>query len=311
MILVLTSSGDLTSDYVIDALNNLNAAVVRLNTNDLLNEWRFEITPSTMWFESNGRSVQPADVSAVYFRRAYEPEPPSGMRADARHFVAREARVVIRALYSALDCCWVSNPTAIELAENKPRQLNIARTLGFNVPATVVTNQSNVAEQFVAQHSPVVIKAVSYGDLGDGKVLHTTLVDNWSDEFRHEIELGPVLLQEYITKRCEYRVTVVGSTLFCCRIDSQGDVRYSVDMRRGLADESMVHELVDLEPTTQAKCVELVARLGLKFGAIDLVEDTGGLLWFLEINPNGQWAWIEDRTGAPIARTLAEMLKRG
>ncbi len=57
-----------------------------------------------------------------------------------------------------------------------------------------------------------------------------------------------------------------------------------------------------------AKCVALVKRMGLAFGAIDLVMDKAGKLWFLEINPNGQWAFIEDDTAQPIGKAIAELL---
>ena len=48
-------------------------------------------------------------------------------------------------------------------------------------------------------------------------------------------------------------------------------------------------------------------RLG--FGAIDLIQDRDGAHWFLEINPNGQWAWIETRTGQPIATAIVDWLE--
>jgi len=46
----------------------------------------------------------------------------------------------------------------------------------------------------------------------------------------------------------------------------------------------------------------------LRFSAIDLVEATDGDFWFLEANPNGQWAWIEQRTGAPVSAAIATAL---
>jgi len=31
---------------------------------------------------------------------------------------------------------------------------------------------------------------------------------------------------------------------------------------------------------------------------------------FWDMNPNGQWGWIEELTGLPIARAIAELLAR-
>ncbi|MNZ28723.1 hypothetical protein D3C78_459550 [compost metagenome] len=50
-------------------------------------------------------------------------------------------------------------------------------------------------------------------------------------------------------------------------------------------------------------------RLNLRYGAIDFVCDPQGNLWFLEINPNGQWAWIENLTGYPIAEAIVDELE--
>ena len=52
----------------------------------------------------------------------------------------------------------------------------------------------------------------------------------------------------------------------------------------------------------------LVRRLGLAYGAIDLVLTPDGRYVFLEINPNGQYLWIEQLTGLPISEAIAEWL---
>ena len=58
-------------------------------------------------------------------------------------------------------------------------------------------------------------------------------------------------------------------------------------------------------------CVRLVRALGLCFGALDLILTPQGEYVFLEVNPNGQWAWIEDFTGLPISDAIAELLMQG
>ena len=56
------------------------------------------------------------------------------------------------------------------------------------------------------------------------------------------------------------------------------------------------------------RCADLVATLDLTFGAIDLVLDDHGVLQFLELNPNGEWMWIEDFVGYQISDTIAKFL---
>jgi glutathione synthase/RimK-type ligase-like ATP-grasp enzyme len=58
------------------------------------------------------------------------------------------------------------------------------------------------------------------------------------------------------------------------------------------------------------KCVEFVKKLGLVFGAIDLVKSFDKF-YFLEINPNGEWAWLQKEAGLPIAETIVDYLVNG
>ncbi|MNY38950.1 RimK-like ATP-grasp domain protein [compost metagenome] len=104
------------------------------------------------------------------------------------------------------------------------------------------------------------------------------------------------------------RVTVVGDRVFSAAIHSQADEDSTVDWRRG-DSVNLRHEVISLPEPVAMRCVELVRRLGLRYGAIDLVEDPEGRFWFLECNPNGQWAWIENRTGLPIAAAIVDQLQ--
>ncbi|GAA5764612.1 hypothetical protein [Streptosporangium roseum] len=49
-------------------------------------------------------------------------------------------------------------------------------------------------------------------------------------------------------------------------------------------------------------------RGGLSFGAFDFGLTGDGIPVFLECNPNGQWGWLEDATGLPIAAAIAALL---
>ena len=51
-------------------------------------------------------------------------------------------------------------------------------------------------------------------------------------------------------------------------------------------------------------------RLGLVYGAIDLRRTPEGEHVFLEINTAGEFLFVEERTGQPIARAVADWLAR-
>lgn len=52
-------------------------------------------------------------------------------------------------------------------------------------------------------------------------------------------------------------------------------------------------------------------KLGLCYGAIDMVLTPDGRYVFLEINPNGQYLWIEFATGLPISDAICDLLISG
>ncbi|WP_328990134.1 hypothetical protein OG394_28235 [Kribbella sp. NBC_01245] len=55
----------------------------------------------------------------------------------------------------------------------------------------------------------------------------------------------------------------------------------------------------------------MMDRLGLAFGAFDFIVRRDGQWVFIELNPNGQWAWIEQEVGLPISAALADVLEKG
>jgi len=123
------------------------------------------------------------------------------------------------------------------------------------------------------------------------------------------IRACPIILQREIRKKYDVRVTVVGETVFAATIDSQSDSATEVDWRK-TSQPTLAHAIYHLPPEIAAICVSLTRKLGLRYGAIDLILDCDDQLWFLEINPNGQWGWIETRTGHPIAAAIVSEMEK-
>lgn len=52
----------------------------------------------------------------------------------------------------------------------------------------------------------------------------------------------------------------------------------------------------------------MTERLGLSFAAADFVVTADDEHYFVDLNPNGQWGWIQEATGLPIAAAIAAEL---
>ena len=79
------------------------------------------------------------------------------------------------------------------------------------------------------------------------------------------------------------------------------------DWRRGDVDK-LDHWVEPLPTDLADRCIRLVADYGLAFGAIDLARTPDDQWVFFELNPNGQWAWLEHKTGLPLSAALADLL---
>lgn len=128
-------------------------------------------------------------------------------------------------------------------------------------------------------------------------------------DLSRQVSNCPVIIQSYIQKEFELRVTVVKDKVFACAIYSQSSERTREDWRR-YDIPNTPHKIYKLPKQIEQKCVDIVKKLGLEFGCIDMIVTPGGEFIFLEINPNGQWLWIEHLTGLPIGDAISEELTR-
>jgi len=118
------------------------------------------------------------------------------------------------------------------------------------------------------------------------------------------VKYAPVIFQEYIDG-VDLRITVIGDAFFAAEIDAR-QTRYPVDMRM-VVGEALVQP-VTLSPDLQARLLALQRRLNLAYGAIDMRRTPAGDYYFLEVNPAGQWAFVEERTQLPITKAMADLL---
>ena len=102
----------------------------------------------------------------------------------------------------------------------------------------------------------------------------------------------------------DLRVTVVGDELFAAAIHSQESEYPSTS---GWTWATRGSRLPTCQRTS-LEDVDLMGRLGIVYGAIDLRRMPDGRHVFLEINPAGQWLFVEAVTGQPIAAALARLL---
>lgn len=201
----------------------------------------------------------------------------------------------------------------IQWANSKIHQLNIAHQIELEIPKTILINNPEEAKRFISTiHGPIVTKPLSRGYIDDNNqpgAIYTNLIETKHLERIQQIRYTPPLFQEYVPKDVELRITIVGKNVFTAEIHSQQKKETRHDWRHDtLALEHREHPLPD---DIKLKCIQLAKMFDLEFGAIDMILTPDGRYVFLEINPNGQWAWIEEMTGLPISEAMIELLRQG
>lgn len=244
-------------------------------------------------------------VRCVWWRRPQPFEIQSDVTSgEDRGFAYGESHAAITGLWSCLDAHWVNNPERDEVAGRKVYQLKVAAELGFRVPKTLITNDPHNARRFIDGEGDkgTIYKAFSATQRAWRE---TRLLRPEEREQLDAVRFAPVIFQEHIRADIDLRITVIGEKIFPAEILS-GKTDYLVDFRMTMhAAPIGVHVLPD---EVVAKLRSFMEALGLVYGAIDMRLTPEGEYVFLEVNPAGEWLFVEERTGQPIAAALADHL---
>lgn len=310
-VLILTHQFDPTTDKVVEELNNRDVPVVRMDTSEFPESLSVGAELANDRWSGRLRTVRRcldlSAVSGIYYRRPTSFEFHPELAENERRWSAVEARMGFGGLLATLEP-WLNHPHRIGYAEYKPVQLSSAVAAGLLVPRTLVTNEPETARAFVTDVGLAVCKPFSgsgvYCDEGFRQVFCSVVgPEQCADE---RISRTMHLFQEWVPKDYEVRLTVVDGQFFAARIDGRSEAAY-VDWRADYG--ALSYQAVETPKFVRSRVNALLDRLELRFGALDFVVAPDGEWWFLECNPNGQWAWIEDETGMPIAAALADALE--
>jgi hypothetical protein len=104
-------------------------------------------------------------------------------------------------------------------------------------------------------------------------------------------------------------LVIVGDEVFACEIQTRPGTIEHIDWRIESV-EDLTHKLVELPEKVSAKLKLMLSMMKLNFGAVDLIKDETGTYYFIEINPNGQYFWIELLTGAPLTEAMVSLILR-
>lgn len=329
-ILVVTDTVDAHADRLITLLRELGEEPVRLNSSEVSaqttlvgrldkDSWTGNVT-----LHSNGRIVDFTALTSIWWRKPNAFGLNDDLEQQRREFAIEESEHAVRGFLGALDCYWISHPDNIQRAGYKIEQLQRAASLGFDVPRTLVTTDPAAVRDFYEDcDGDVVYKVLTDPYLAArrfrergwdappaARFVATTRVTPETLARLDSVRAVPCQFQQYVPKRTELRVTIIGDELFAAELFSQEHAETAVDSRR--YDVGVRYRAAVLPDDVAARCMALTRSYGLNFGAVDLIRTPDDRYVFLEINPNGQFLFVQERVPElRMGEAMAACLIRG
>lgn len=312
MLLILTNSQDATADYLIPVLQEAGISHFRLDTDTLIARSSASFRPRQPLLVVAGTPIQPDQITHIWYRR------PEALK-DERFNNCPEGRFALSEWSEAVEGVlshvqrerWMNHPSSNASASHKLEQLTTALSLGFTIPDTLLTQDADDARAFYHQHDgQVIVKPMSNGYVERPKGVDSLIYTNrLSDEdlaSLDDLSQCPTLFQHCIAKASDVRITVVDHAIHAvCLRATDADGHQRCDIRRNNMSD-VAYSDIELPDHVSSLVRRLVDHYGLRFAAIDMVVDLEQQWHFLEVNPNGQWAWLDIAGATNIARSFVE-----
>jgi len=308
-VLILGSRFDFTCDYVVSALRRLRVQYLRLNSEDFC-RYRISLDPVLrelrIGLQEVNYFISSKTLSSVLFRRpVFLRDYGDDRRSVNEIFSEIQWAAFVQNLLIFDEARWYNSPASTYRSELKAVQLLEAARLGFSVPQTEITNYP-ANRPILASGKKLAVKGLDTVMVRDREYElfgFTTFAD--AEEIAAmEWASAPAVIQQAIRPKVDLRVTVIEDQVYAVKV---------LDGDQGFIDDWRLNKTLarfmpfDLPAVVRRRCTQLVASLGLRFGAIDLAL-SGSDYFFLEINPTGEWAWLVDATGLKIDEGLANAL---
>lgn len=313
-VLIVSTIADVATDEVVRRLTSIGIPHKRLNTENFPFSSTLTFRPDKGskqdWMAIDAKSVH--IPSSVWYRRVRTPSKPEGMDDGIYTFCLHENRAAFLGSLLGLNGRWMSYPAAVWRAEFKPFQLSLAHALGIPIPPTVITNDPSMVRRAYAEFGQLIVKPTRSGHVVHGAQDFAIFTSRVLEEHLDQVDSArwsPAIYQTLIPKRFDIRITIVGRKVFAAAIDSQSDPAAAIDWRQ-TENPKLPHHAIDLPQDLCQRLLRLMDSLQLTFGAIDMIQTTEGDYVFLEVNPSGQWLWLDDMLDLGISNAIAEWLAK-
>ncbi|WP_097034484.1 hypothetical protein [Clostridium tertium] len=300
-ILIITSSIDYTVDYIINNYGYKNM-FYRVNV-DMFNRYKFNISyENGFYIESSQWSIGEDELDAIYYRKPLLPNL-CKYEQSYHKMISKDIISYINGIVDGFDGIVLSKPSILRKTENKIYQIKIAKKVGFKFPISSIGTSLDDINKII--EIGAIIKPLTTGKIisnNECEIIQTAKVQSCIKE---DISITPLYIQQYIEKSYELRVTIINNKIFPVKIESFNLIDWRIDQNKNK------YTVVNIPEDIKIKCLEMMKIMNLKFGAFDFIVNNDNEYIFLEVNPNGQWLWLEQKLGVNISSEIINYLEDG
>ena len=297
ILLFLTNSTDATCDYLCKVADEKGVAYIRFDTDFKNDEVKIRYnSQKNVELNLKGYSLSPEDVHCIWNRR---PEKIcAGNLGDTpfdEHYRDEWRHAIDGFFKQVVPAKWVNHPCYNALAISKIEQLHRAKQHLLKIPDSVVTQSYVDFKRFHDEHSGnVITKPISHGYICDGNSVYNIYTNAVSiDKCSFEnFSTCPNFFQQEIAKISDIRINYIDGYIEATELVYSEDGRQRLDIRKNNMD-GVSYRKIDLPNEIRNSLVLLIKSYRLRFAAIDMAITDKNEWVFFEINPNGQWAWMD------------------
>ncbi len=192
----------------------------------------------------------------------------------------------------------VNRYSASRLVRNKGVQLRLASASGLKTPATLMSNSSAAVRYFFDQHPDnAICKAFAshvWQQQGSEDLMVTETFSLNREDLPADDEVftySPAIYQEKVRKQFDVRAVLMGERVYSFAVRTPAN---SLDWRHDAALKKVAVELIPTPAAVESGILRFAAAAGVCTGSLDIAVDRNGEWWFLEINEQGQFLWLDD-----------------
>jgi len=251
-------------------------------------------------------TVEAGDV--VWIRRPGHPTHNPAVSEADRKFAEMEYRSFYHSLAYTLEMfpVWCVNKfSAARFIHNKAAQLFLARACGLRVPGTLLSNSPGRIRELLARNShrtigkgftPHVWQRSDEEGVSVTETFELTPDRLPADEV---LTYAPGIYQNMVDKEFDVRMVLMGHRLYAFALRNP---KKALDWRQDAGLGNIQVEIVATPPDVEKGILAFARKANICFGSVDFAVDKNGQWWFLEINEQGQFLWLDQFN--PQAKTL-------